>query len=459
MDAVEEVKGGKGYVTVCGAGYVGLSLTAVYLRAGMKVILVDINENKLNKISQKKLNYIEKEVEEAINRALDEGRLVLTSDCTKASSSSKVIVVTVPVYFEWLTKKINYTYFKNAVESIGKGLRRGSLVIVESSVPPGTTEKVVLPLLEEASGLKGEEDFYLVYSPERIYVGRAVKDIEERYPKIIAGIGPHSSDLGRRFYKDIAKKGVIILPRPRDAEFEKLAEGVYRDVNIALANELALLAMKLGVDFYAAREAANTQPYSHIHLPGPGVGGTCIPIYPYFLMLESMKEGFIPDLILTGRRINEAMPIKVVNLIEEIATLFNFDRNKDKVAILGVAFRGDTDDTRLSPSHDVIGLLKARGFNNIVAHDPYVLNDDVLNNLGVALTQKLDEALKNAKLVVVLTRHSYYSKLSPGEIARLAGGEPLIIDIVNILKYNDKYTNLIVFGKPIIIPEEKLSTR
>lgn len=449
MEVVEAVRSGRAPVTVCGAGYVGLSLAAVYLRHGMRVILVDINEAKINLIKNKKYVIIEDEVREAVYRGVDTGALSLTTNCTEAVSRSKVVVVTVPIYLDWNTKKIIYKSFRDALVNIGRGLGRDTLVIIESSVPPGTTEEVAAPTLEEASGLKAEKDFLLAYSPERIYIGRAVKDIEENYPKIVAGIGPRSTEAAAKFYEGIARRGVVKLARPRDAEFEKLAEGVYRDVNIALANELALAAMMLGVDFYSAREAANTQPYSHIHLPGPGVGGYCIPIYPYFLANKLLEKGFIANLILTARRINEAMPYEVVKIVEAAASKHGIDRRGDKVALLGVAYRGEIDDTRLSPSREVAALLRAKGFHNIVAHDPYVRKDEVLELLNIEITQDIREALKDARLVVVLTRHKVYKELDVEYIDSLSGRNPLIVDTVNIVKGGGSSERLIVLGKPL----------
>lgn len=457
MEPVDEVYNGKAMIAVYGAGYVGLSLAAVYLRHGMHIVLVDIDADKLRRIREKKFRYIEKDTEEAINMAIENGMIEFTTDGVEASRKSRVKVVAVPVRLDWDTKEIDYTPLVSALRNIAAGLKRGDLIIIESSVPPGTTEEIARPLLEEVSGLRAEEDFFLAYSPERIYVGRAVKDIEENYPKIVAGVGPRSTEAAAKFYERIARKGVIRLKRPRDAEFEKLAEGIYRDVNIALANELAIAAMMLGVDFYAAREAANTQPYSHIHLPGPGVGGYCIPIYPYFLVNKLLEKHYIPSLILMARSINEQMPLKVVKLVDNLAQSQGIDKQRAKVALLGVAFRGETDDTRLSPSHDVAALLKARGFHNIIAHDPYVRRDETLEGLGIPLTNNLSEALAGAELIIVLTRHKAYRELSVSDIVILSKTQPIIVDTVNILKKNegiDLVRSYIVLG----IPSDNLSS-
>ncbi len=447
MDAVDLVLSGRHPLTVCGAGYVGLSLAAVYLRHGMKVILVDIDEEKLRLIEAKKYRYVERAVEEAINMGLDSGRLQLATSCEEAARRSRIVVVTVPIYLDWDTKTISYTAFISALGDVARGLKKGDLVIIESSVPPGTTEEIAKPVLEETSGLRAEDDFLLAYSPERIYVGRAVKDIEENYPKIVAGIGPHSTEAAARFYEKIAKKGVIKLPRPRDAEFEKLAEGVYRDVNIALANELAIAAMLLGVNFYAAREAANTaKPYINIHLPGPGVGGACIPVYPYFLASKLLEKHYIPRLMLIARQVNEQMPLTVVKLMEQLVKMYKIEKKTAKIAILGVAFRGDIDDTRLSPTHDIVALLRARGYSNIWAHDPFVQYDPILDGLGVRLRNNINEVLDGADIVIVATRHSAYKGLKLSEILKQSGKQPIIIDTINYVKKDIEYDKMVVLG-------------
>ncbi len=450
MDIVDDVFAGKGMVAVYGAGYVGLSVTAVLVRHKLRTILVDIDDKKIDMIKNMQFHYIEKEVEDAIRHGIEKDMLSVTSDGVEASRASRIKIVTVPVYLDWDLKEIDYMQFENALRDIAKGLKKGDLVIIESSVPPGTTEEVAKPILEEVSGLRAEIDFLLAYSPERIYVGRAVKDIEENYPKVVAGIGPRSTDAAAKFYERIAKKGVLKLRKPRDAEFEKLVEGVYRDVNIALANELALAAMYLGVDFYIAREAANTvQPHVNIHLPGPGVGGACVPVYPYFIINKLLEKHYVPSLMLVARRVNEQMPLTIVKLVEKSVQKYSVkDKPSLKVVILGAAFRGEIDDTRLSPSHDIVALLKARGYKNIWVHDPYVRHDPILDELGAKLTNNLVEALRDADVIVVATRHKAYKNIKLSKLLSIVGKEPIILDAINYLDVDIDYKKLITLGKP-----------
>jgi len=336
-------------------------------------------------------------------------------DGAEASRECRVKIITVPVYLG-RDLQPDFSSFEAAVRAVGRGSEEGDLVIVESSVPPGTTLSLVKPVLERASRLKVEEQLLLAYSPERVYVGRAVKDIEERYPKVVAGVGPRSTEAAVKLYSKVAKRGVMVLSSPTAAELEKLAEGVYRDVNIALANELAKLAAALGVDYVEVREAANTQPYCHLHMPGVGVGGYCIPIYPRFAAHAAAKLGLELPLVELARRINLSMPGYTADLVDAVAK--RLQHADPKVAILGLAFRGGVDDTRLSPTYDLLDALLKKGYGNIVVHDPYVERDAQLEALGIELERGLEEALKGRDIAVMATDHPEYAELT---LSRLKG--------------------------------------
>jgi len=438
-DPVDAVVSGEAWIAVYGMGYVGRALTAAFLRRGLNVIGVDIDEGKLSDIRESRVKFFETEVREAIVKGLKTGALKLMSDAVKASRQSKIKVVTVPIHFDRNRKTVRLNAFVDALTSIGEGLSTGDLVVIESSAPPGTTEHVAKPVLESTSGLRAEEDFLLAYSPERVYVGRALRDLEENYPKIVAGVGPRSLDAVTRLYSLVARKGVVRLSSTTAAEFEKLAEGVYRDVVIALSNELALVAQALGVNYYEVREATNTQPYCHLLLPGPGVGGPCIPSYPYFLMSEAVRAGVSTELTKLARIINESMPSTVAELAHKLLTKHRLKPKDVRVAVLGDAFREDIDDPRLSPTHDVISALLSKGYRNIIVHDPLVTKDDYLSGLGVGLTNNLREALKDSLLVIVCVRHTAYRGLKVSTIIELSGCEPLIVDAVNVLHDDVSY--------------------
>src|SRR5262249_26069431 len=252
-----------------------------------------------------------------------------------------------------------------------KGLKEGDVVSLNPSVPPGTTEDIVLPVLEAQSGFQVEKDFYLIYNPERIYEGRAIQDIEERYPAIISGAGPKSLELAKTFYPLISKKGVFTVSNIRTAETEKLFEGVYRDVNIALANELAKFCEKIGVNFWEARDAANSQPFCHLHKPGVGVGGACIPVYPQFILHSAEQVKGNCPITKLSRAVNDAMPASCVK--EAIKLLKIKPRTETSfdgitVTLLGLAFRGGVSDTRMSPTYQVIKEFQKLQVKEIRVH-------------------------------------------------------------------------------------------
>jgi nucleotide sugar dehydrogenase len=292
--------------------------------------------------------------------------------------------------------------------------------VLNPSVPPGTTEEVLIPILEQknTSSLKAERDFYVVYNPERLYVGRAIEDIERNYPAIVAGVGNNSSLVGTKFYSIIFKRGVRTLSNIKTAEAEKLFEGVYRDVNIAIANELAKICDSLGFDFREVQAAANSQPFCHIHDAGIGVGGACIPVYPQFVLEAAQKANTDGTLIKLARSLNDSMPRYAV---DRAMTLLRMHRTRKKkfpvITLLGLAFRGNVSDTRLSPTYSVINELKRYAFSEIRVHDPLVKNDPVLEkDENIVLYSNINEALAGADLIIVVANHNEYRNLNPADM-------------------------------------------
>lgn len=398
-------------------GYVGKALAAVMLRAGFEVVGVDVDEAKVEELNKGRVRYVEAKARDAILRGLREGRFRATTDGVAASRECRVKLITVPVYLS-PSYEPDFSSLEAAARDVGMGAMSGDLVVLEASVPPGTTLNVVKPVLEESSGLRIEEELLLAYSPERVYIGRAVEDIEERYPKIVAGAGPRSAKAAVELYSRVARRGVILLSSPTAAELEKLAEGVYRDVNIALANELARLCAALGVDYLEVRRAANSQPYSHLHMPGVGTGGYCIPVYPHYLVHAARRAGVELPLIELARRVNASMPGYTAGLVDAVARELGLER--PRVAVLGLAFRGGIDDTRLSPTYDLLDHLLKRGYEDVVVHDPYVERDERLSELGIPLLRDLAEALEGRDLVVIATDHPEYGELSLRTLKELA---------------------------------------
>lgn len=437
-ELVSSVKNGSLRIAVFGLGHVGAPLAAAWLRAGASVIGIDKSDKVRDYARKGKTRIPEPCVSEAFARGLKEDRFLVYDDPVSASKDSFFKMICVPVMAEYANA--NLRAVENVASSIGTGLKRGDVVALTPSVPPGTTEDFVLPILVEKSRLECESDFFLVYNPERIYEGRAVHDIEDGYPAVVAGTGPQSSKIASVIYKLIFRQGVIELSSPRTAEFEKLIEGVYRDVNIALANELAMISERLGVDFWEARRAANSQSYCHLHKPGIGVGGACIPIYPQFVIDIASKKGIDAQLTRYSRMVNSRMPEYAVSqALSACQSLQSEKEPKDyAVTLLGLAFRGGVSDTRLSPTYTVIEELLKKGIKNIRVHDPMVVSDSALQRYpGVSLNDNLAESLKDADLVIIVADHSEYARLNIAEVgnAVLYDGRGMIDTPMGIGKY------------------------
>ncbi len=425
-------------IGVFGLGFVGSSIAAVWLRSGANVIGYDISSERLESIKKgSKASEADPDVEGALREGVRSGKLDLSTDGVAVSRRSDVKFVCVPVYLQNNNNSADLSALESACSTIAKGLKRKDAVVICPSVPPGTTRKVVAGVLERESqdNLKAGLDFDLIYSPERILVGRAVKDIEENYPAVVSAINDPSLNRGEQIYRRVARRGVIRIPSLEAAELEKLAEGVYRDVNIALANELALVCDELGVDYFTLREAANSQPYCNLHLPGFGVGGACIPVYPIFVRhsARNTKTGLIGDY----RRINDSMSLWLARSLKG-----NFGANeKTKIAILGLAFRGGIADSRLSVTYRIVDNLAREGMTNVRVHDPLISNDSVLGN---RLTGDLKGTLEWADIAVIATDHQQYKNFEWGSLSRST--QLKVIDGRGILRGDKASANIQVFG-------------
>jgi nucleotide sugar dehydrogenase len=411
-DLVRRVRSGEFKIAVYGLGHVGSPLASAWLRAGAHLIGVDSSSEVLENARKGRTLIPEPGVHEAFSKGLKEKRFHLYGDAIKASQDSHFKLICVPVL---LTNSFSadLSAVKQVTTAIGQGLKKGDVVSLNPSVPPGTSEDIVIPLLEGESGLKVEQDFYMVYNPERIYEGRAIEDIEVRYPAIVAGAGVKSLEIGAKLYSLVARKGVLKISNMRTAEAEKLLEGVYRDVNIALANEMAKFCEKVGVDFWVAREAANSQPFCHIHKPGAGVGGACIPVYPQFILHAASASGVECKIISLGRNVNDSMPAYCVEQAMKLIDVA--DVPKCIVALLGLGFRGGVSDTRLSPTYKVIEELKKLKVKEIRVHDPFITSDPNLPH-DIMLTSNLSKAAKNAHLVILVSDHAEYRNITNEEL-------------------------------------------
>ncbi|WP_068672580.1 nucleotide sugar dehydrogenase [Oceanobacillus sp. Castelsardo] len=354
-------------VTVVGLGKIGLTLAAVFANNSYRVIGADINQEVVESVNQGK-SHIKNEpgLEQLVSNAYKKQTLSATVKTSEAVSQSDIIVVIVPVLVDD-QNHIDYQYIDLAVQEIAKGIKSGSLVVFETTLPPGTTKNRFGKKIEEISGYRMGEDFYLAYSPERVYSNRIIQDLKV-YPKVVGGLDGKSLELATDFYKRALECEIMEVSSLETAEFSKVAECVYRDVNIALANELSMFAEKQNVQMSEIIKASNSQPYSNIHNPGIGVGGHCIPIYPYFFINKGLDQGLTP----LSRQINDNMANYAISKVEkEIGELE--DKN---ILILGLSYRENVKETTKSTTLLLIDQLKDKKANAFV-NDPLFSNSEI----------------------------------------------------------------------------------
>lgn len=387
-------------IGIYGLGHIGLPTAAILATNNIKVLGADINEELVNNINQGICNFKEPGLNELVKEAVQNNLLSATSDLDYVGRVSDILLVIVPTP-TYENKKADLSYVISACDSIKKGLEKGNLIIIESTVPPETGINVVKPLLEK-SGLKCGEDFYLSYSPERALPNNTIYEMTHNV-RIVGGFNDKSADLTAQLYSHITHGDIIKVKNITSAEMVKLMENTYRDVNIALSNELALICEKINVNVYEVINAANYHPRVNLHTPGPGVGGHCIPVDPYFLIEIAEKYGDTAKLISDSRNINNDMPKHVLEL------LFSLNENIKSIGILGMAYKGNVDDIRESPSIKLIELLLENNFD-VVVHDPFV-KDEVIESFHVKSVE-YNNALE-CDCVILMTDHDLYKELTP----------------------------------------------
>lgn len=369
-------------IAVVGMGKIGLPLAAQYAERGHHVVGVDINADLVACINDGREPFPgEAHLADHLARLVPTGALAATTDYAEAIPDADAVVVVVPLLVDGEGSP-NFAAMDAATRDIAANLTRDTLVVYETTLPVGTTRDRWRPALESGSGLAEGRDFHLVYSPERVLTGRIFADLR-RYPKLIGALSEGGADRARSFYDEVLEfderpdlsraNGVWDLGSPEAAELAKLAETTYRDVNIGLANQFAVFAQSAGIDIHRVIEAANSQPYSHIHRPGIAVGGHCIPVYPR-LYLHTDPDASI---VRTAREFNETMPEHTVELL---ATVFG-DLGQAHVLVLGAAYRGGVKETAVSGVFDTVDALTKRGAVPLV-QDP-LFSEDELRELGL----------------------------------------------------------------------------
>ena len=360
-------RGTAGRVAVIGAGKMGLPLAAQFASHGWTVTAVDVQEAVVAAINEGRSHVAEEPgLAAAVQDAHGAGRLRATTDGAAAAREADVVVLIVPVMLDD-EQRPDYRHMDAAVASVAPGIHEGSLVIFETTLPVGDTRNRFTPRLEEASGLVADREVFVAFSPERLYSGAVFRNLAA-YPKLVGGVGPTSTGRAAAFYSSVLDADVVPLSSAESAEFSKLADTTYRDVNIALANEFARYADRVGVDIQEVIRAANTQPYSHIHQPGLGVGGHCIPVYPHFLLSRA------PELELVGlaRRVNDGQVGVAIRTIQKILG----GLEGVPVLVLGLTYREGVHELAYSRALPLIERLAFHGAA-VAAYDPLLSADEI----------------------------------------------------------------------------------
>ena len=407
-------------ICVIGLGYIGLPTASTFAAHGLNVLGVDISPSILDTLRNGDIHIHEPGLREEFQSALKTGRLTFAS--RPAPSDAFIIAVPTPFYEGDLGeangvkfKKADMRAVTSAAESIVPHLKKGNLVVLESTSPPRTTVDLVRPILER-SGLVAGRDFHLAYSPERVLPGQIMRELIEN-ARVIGGINPESAQAGRDLYATFVK-GQIVQTDATTAEMVKLMENTTRDVNIALANEFARLASRFGVDVWEAISIASLHPRVKILSPGPGVGGHCISVDPWFFV-ESAPD--ITPLIYHARTVNDGQPHFVMELVRKAVG----NLKGRKIAALGLAYKPDVDDLRESPAAEVVHLMQKEGAI-VKAFEPF--KPEGLPNMDCVPT--LEAALKDAEVVVLLVNHTEFRTLTPEKLRTLTPAK-ILVDTIN----------------------------
>ncbi len=422
----EKIKRKQAKVGVIGLGYVGLPLLVEIAKSGFKAIGFDVDEKKVAELKRGK-SYIIDISSRILKNLITQGDVIVTTDFSLLSRVD-VVCICVPTPLS-KTKEPDLNFVIDAADRIGQKLRKEHLIILESTTYPGTTREVVLPILEK-SKLKAGKDFYLAFSPERVDPGNKRFTLKNT-PRIVGGINPRSTKIASLFYSQFVEK-VISVSSCEVAEMSKLLENIFRCVNIALVNELMLLCDRMGINIWEVIEAASTKPFGFMPFyPGPGLGGHCIPIDPFYLSWKAREYDFWTEFIELSGKTNENIPYFVVSKLSRILSSKQKSFCGSKILVLGVTYKRDIDDTRGSPALKIINLLlKEKAI--VSFFDPYISNLEV-NGQKLKSQNLTPELLKEMDCVLIVTDHSCI------DYEKVVRYSSLILDTRNVLKnFNDE---------------------
>lgn len=399
---LEKIAARKIVCGVVGLGYVGLPLAVEKAKAGFKTIGFDVQDKKVEMVNAGK-NYIGDVVDSDLKQLVKDGVLSATIDFSFIKDVD-FIAICVPTPLD-THQQPDISYVQNSAEAISKYLKKGTMVVLESTTYPGTTEELLKPILEEGSGLKCGEDFYLGFSPERVDPGNLIYKTKNT-PKVVGAIGEDAIEVISAMYRAVLSSDVFTVSSPAIAEMEKILENTYRNINIGLVNELAILCNKMDINIWEVIDAAKSKPYGfQAFYPGPGLGGHCIPLDPYYLSWKAREYGFHTSMIESSMMINDNMPEYCVERAGKVLNRFKKSLNGSKVLVLGVAYKQDIDDYRESPALRVIEILKREGAQ-VTYFDPWVKEYSYKGEKFSSIPALTAGVLKNTDLVIVTTAHT-----------------------------------------------------
>jgi UDP-N-acetyl-D-glucosamine dehydrogenase len=386
---------------VVGLGYVGLPLAVEKAKAGYKTIGFDVQKTKVDMVNAGK-NYIGDVVNEDLSKLVKSGVFSATTDFAQVAKADCVCICVPTPLDEHQQPDISFV--KASAESIVPYMHKEMLIVLESTTYPGTTEELLKPIFE-SSGLKCGKDFYLAFSPERVDPGNLFYKTKNT-PKVVGGVTPQCTDVAATLYESILNAPIHRVSSPAVAEMEKILENTYRNINIGLINELAILCNKMGINIWEVIEAAKTKPYGfQPFYPGPGLGGHCIPLDPYYLSWKAREYGFHTSMIESSMMVNDRMPEYCVERASRILNKVKKALNGSKILILGVAYKQDIDDYRESPAIRVIDGLEKEGAE-VIYYDPYVPEYCKYDVVKKSVPQLTAELLETVDLVIITTAHT-----------------------------------------------------
>ncbi len=389
-------------VAVIGLGYVGLPLAVEKAKVGYKTIGFDIQKSKVDMVNLGE-NYIGDVVDSELKHLANKGLLSATTDFSFVKDADFIAICVPTPLDEYQQPDISYV--KNSAIEISKYLKKASIVVLESTTYPGTTEELLLPILQEGSGLKCGQDFFLAFSPERVDPGNLIYKTKNT-PKVVGGVGKDATEIASAMYRNVLEGEIFEASSPKVAEMEKILENTYRNINIGLANEMAIICNKMGINVWEVIEAAKTKPYGfQAFYPGPGLGGHCIPLDPFYLTWKAKEYDYHTRLIEISGEINNYMPEYVIERSSKILNRFRKPLNGSKILILGVAYKQDIDDYRESPALKVINNFEREGCI-VEFYDPYIDKYKFKHKVKYGIEELNIDKLRDADLVVITTAHT-----------------------------------------------------